>query len=330
MSLSIKALGTAFPKKIIDNSYFSEELYSTNNPMFLGTKFRRHIGREQGASDLIAAAVSQVIDQTGINRRTDIDVLLTNVTIPDEAFTGCGAVVCKKTGLKVSHIVDLHNTGCVSFLFMLDLANSLMRAHGARSAMICTAQTAGGRIFSQQTARRKAQAAIPGDGCGVTYVTNDGAGGQVLGSVLENFSDYSEDMFGTFDDGRKYWEVGMSEPYIDFNEAKVAQIISRGNELVPAMVRKALAKVGLSGGDITFLVTNQPNLHFLRNWREALELKEAQHLHTFEQYANLFGAAIPITLSENIASDVIKRGDILCLAGFSHAGDYAGATVVRW
>ena len=330
MTVSIQALATSFPDKVINNSYFGRDLVDTNNPMFLGTQHRRHIQSDQNASDLIAAAIGNIVADTGINPLLDIDVLLTNVAVPDEIFTGCGAVVCKKAGLKVHHIFDIHNTGCVSFLFMLDLADALMQSYGANSAMICTVQTAGGRIFSQPKVRLKAHAAIPGDGCGVAYVTRDGKQGRVLGSVLENFSEYSEDMFASYDDGRKYWQAGSSEAYIDFDEAKVAKIIDRGNRLVPAMARRALDMVGLSTKDITFLVTNQPNLHFLRNWREALELREEQHLQTFEHYANLFGAAIPIALAQNVASKIIKTGDILCLAGFSHAGDYAGAMILRW
>ena len=69
---------------------------------------------------------------------------------------------------------------------------------------------------------------------------------------------------------------------------------------------------------------------FLRNWREATQLSEEQHLNTFEKYANLFGAGIPVTLSENIKANKFKEGDLICLAGFSHAGDYAAAAILKY
>lgn len=333
MAISINGMATSFPRNIIDNSYFGEEVQNTNNPMFFGTEKRRHISRDQMASDLIAEAIYKLRDQSSksdsLNR---VGLLMTNVAVPDELFTGCGAVVAKKAQLDADHILDLHNTGCVSFLFMMELADKLLEAYDLDDAIICNVQTAGGRIFSQSETRRKAQAAIPGDGCGIAYITrgNDGDGASVVCSELSNFRDYSEDMFGTFDDGRKYWEPGESAGYIDFNEAKVAKVISRGNKLVPKMVENVCRNVGVDSQALDWLITNQPNLHFLRNWREALQLPDEKHLHTFGDYANLFGAGIPITMAENMAKGRFKKGDLICLAGFSHAGDYAGASLIRW
>jgi hypothetical protein len=82
--------------------------------------------------------------------------------------------------------------------------------------------------------------------------------------------------------------------------------------------------------EIDLLVTNQPNRYFLRNWREALELPQEAHPDTFDSYGNMFGAAIPITLEHAIVDGRLKSGDLLALAGFAHAGDYAAAAIIRW
>ena len=329
MTIYFKALATAFPEQVIDNSFFEAVADETQNPMFMGTKFRRHVGRDLDGSDLIAQAVKNLERDEGVDLKTDIDILITNVSVPDAFFMGSGAVVCKKTGLSARWIYDLHNTGCISFVFMLDLAASLMKAHGARSALVCSAQTAGGRLAAHPSHRGKPESAIPGDGCGVAYLANEGRS-EVLCSVLENYPDFAEDMYMTHDDGRRYWEPGQSSPFINFNDEKVAMIMARGNELVPDVVRKVCDKAGVEVGSIDHLITNQPNLHFLKNWHEALGIPSARHHHTFERYANLFGAGVPITLAETVAAGKIRSGELVCLAGFSHAGDYAGATLVRW
>jgi 3-oxoacyl-[acyl-carrier-protein] synthase III len=328
--IHIRGIETAFPGNIVDNSFFGENIANTANVMFAGAQYRRHISRKQKASDLITEASMKLIARFGLDPAADIDMILTNVSVPDEVFTGCGAVVAHKTGVKPKHIYDIHNAGCVSFIAMLELAEVMMDARGAKSALIACVQTAGGRIFSLHTVRKKVQSAIPGDGCGVALVTRDGPGGRVVASVLESFPENAEDMFGTCDDNRRYWEPGLSEGYIDFDEAKVAKIISRGNKLVPLMAHKACEKAGIKAEDLDFLVTNQPNLHFLRNWREALLMKPEQHIHTFTDYANLFGAGIPINLAKGLNEGMIQSGNLVCLAGFSHAGDYSGAAIVSW
>jgi 3-oxoacyl-[acyl-carrier-protein] synthase-3 len=329
MKLNLADIATSFPDTVIDNRFFGDGLAKTQNKMFMGTQLRRHISNQQEAAELIVQAGEQILDRHTRASMPSIDLLLTNVSVPDEIFTGCGAVVAKRLGIKPNWIYDLHNTGCVSFLYMIDLAQSLMATKRIRTALICNAQTAGGRIFARDGVRKKAQAAIPGDGAAVAFLSAD-RGAEIMASSLQTFHNYAEDMFLSHDDGRRYWEPGTSDAYIDFNEAKTAKILTRGNRLVPEMVFEVCNKVGIKASDIDYLITNQPNRHFLRNWREALQIPEERHLDTFDQYANLFGAGIPVTLSEATVAGKIQKDQMVCLAGFSHAGDYAGATLLRW
>ena len=44
-------------------------------------------------------------------------------------------------------VIDVHSAGCVSFIYMMDLARSLMTSHGAKTALICNVQSAAGHIF---------------------------------------------------------------------------------------------------------------------------------------------------------------------------------------
>lgn len=328
MSISLIDIEEVMPKKVILNDYFGEESVRAKNRMFSGTHERRHMEREEMASDYLALATKNICERLNLNAAQDIDMILTNVSVPDELFTGCGAVVNKKINGNAKWIFDLHNTGCVSFLYMLDLAHTYMLAKGAKSAIICTAQTAGGRIFGQEDTRQLAQAAIPGDGFAVAYLTNSEER-PFLAMEFKSFPQHSEDMYGNFK-GRKWWESRDSSGSIDFNEDKAALITARGNKAVPAMILKACESLKIKSTEIDFLITNQPNTTFLRNWREAVQLPKEKHLDTFERYANLFGAGIPVTLSESLKEGKIKKGDLVCLAGFSHACDYSGAALIRW
>jgi 3-oxoacyl-[acyl-carrier-protein] synthase-3 len=82
--------------------------------------------------------------------------------------------------------------------------------------------------------------------------------------------------------------------------------------------------------DLDLLVTNQPNRAFLRNWREALELPAEKHTDTFDDCGNLFAAGIPVNLDRAITEGRLKKGDVVMMAAFAHAGDFAGAAAVRW
>ena len=328
MSISLIDIEELMPANIIYNDYFGEEEIRRTNRMFSGTNERRHVGRNDLASDYLSMAAQKLIERLGLNVTTDIDMIVTNVSIPDEPFTGCGAVINKKIGSKAKWILDMHNTGCISFLYLVDLVHTYMLSKKVKHAIICVAQTAGGRIFGQEDTRQMAQAAIPGDGFAVAYVTNS-EDRPFLTFEFENYPDFSEDM-KTSCKGRHWWESREASGSIDFNENKSAMIIARGNKTVPKMIKKVCQNMEIKHTEIDYLITNQPNINFLRNWREAISLPEEKQLQTFDKFANLFGAAIPVNLAIFMKNKTIKKGDLICMAGFSHACDYSGASLIRW
>ena len=148
--------------------------------------------------------------------------------------------------------------------------------------------------------------------------------------VQRNHCEYAGDMSIVRDDGTEWWEPSTARMYVDFNEAKIAQIMGRANRIVPEAIREVCRRAELPTADIDTLITNQPNNLFLRNWREALGVPVDRHVSTFERHGNLFGAALPILLEEAIDTGRLKADSHLVLGGFAHAGDFAAAAVVHW
>jgi 3-oxoacyl-[acyl-carrier-protein] synthase-3 len=247
-------------------------------------------------------------------------------------FTGCGAILAQAINLKnPKFILDAHNGGCVSFIFLLDLAHSLMRSYSLSNILICVGQTAAGRGFSGPEVKKKPQAAIPGDGVSVVLVSSSPeAKGLSVGPILfKCHPEYASDMIIIRDDGTSYWQNSLRPMYIDFNEDKLSSIIMRGNRLVPAAMKEVLKMAEIKPSEIDALITNQPNPYFLRNWRESIQLPEEKHFQSFEKYANLFQAGIPVNLDEALRSGRLVEKAKILLAGFSHAGDYSAAALLQ-
>jgi 3-oxoacyl-[acyl-carrier-protein] synthase-3 len=300
-----------------------------DHPMFRVPPTRHHVAPDETNTDMIERAVQPLIERHGKAAIRGVDVLLVHSQLPDLPFVGAGTEVARRLGLNPEWLVDVANAGCASFVHMLKLARQILTTTDAKTALICNAQSAAGQCFTQSDVRRLAQAAVPGDGCGVGYVTTS-ADAPVLGVETRHIGAYAGDMTVALDDGRKYWEPGESQLRIGFTDAGVAKVLARGNRLVPEAVTELCRRLGVATGDIDVLITNQPNRTFLRNWQEALQLPAERHLNTFDQYGNLFGAAIPVTLNRAIRSGRLKDGDLVVLAGFAHAGDFAGAAALRW
>jgi 3-oxoacyl-[acyl-carrier-protein] synthase-3 len=318
--LRLFKIATSIPTARFGNEAFGQISDSAaQKKMFQGTRWRHHVAPRATAVEHFTEAARKLGDLS------QVDGLLTNVSLPDEAFTGCGAALAKRLEIRPSVVIDYHSGGCVSFVILLEYAQALMASHGLKRILLCVGQTAAGRIFGHEAIRKKPQAAVPGDGFAVALV-GEGQGGARLEGVLQRcHPEYADDMVITFDDGRRYWEPGEKPGYIDFPESKITSIILRGNRLVPDAMRSLMSQLQLKTRDFRGLVTNQPNPFFLRNWREALELPAEQHFETFEKYGNLFQAGIPISLAEALEDKRVLPGDRVMLAGFSHAGDYSAA-----
>ena len=46
--------------------------------------------------------------------------------------------------------------------------------------------------------------------------------------------------------------------------------------------------------------------------------------------SNLFAAGIPVNFDRAISDGTVKKGDVVMMAAFAHAGDFAGAAAVKW
>jgi 3-oxoacyl-[acyl-carrier-protein] synthase-3 len=245
------------------------------------------------------------------------------------AFYGAGGGIAHRLGMRPNWVLDLHNGGCAAFVLGLKVARQLLASGEGHTALIAIAQNAAGQVFDQPGVRRKAQSSVPGDGAAVGLVTLSDES-PILDIECRTYGEYAGDMTLAIDPPRKWWAAGPGEASIGFTETKISKVLARGNRQVPEVALAVCDRTGLSSKDIDLLVTNQPNRVFLRNWREALEVPEERHRDTFDDCGNLFGAGIPVNLDRAISDGQVKTGDVIMMAAFAHAGDFAGAAAIRW
>ena len=332
MSISLIDVSTYLPGDPIGADYYAQFAESDDlrdNLMFRAPKFRHHVAEDETATDMIERAAAGLIERHGQDVIAGADVLITHTQLPDMPFYGGGGGMADRLGMKPNWVVDLHNGGCAAFVLGLKLARNLIESGEGRTALIAVAQNAAGTIFEQKTVRRKAQASVPGDGAAVGLVTLSDES-PILDVECRTYGEYAGDMNVNFDLPRKWWQAGAGEGCIGFTESKITKVLARGNRQVPEVSYAVCDRIGVKPKDIDLLVTNQPNRVFLRNWREALGLPKERHRDTFDECGNLFAAGIPVNLDRAISEGQLKRGDVVMMAAFAHAGDFAGAAAVRW
>ncbi|OBB36008.1 3-oxoacyl-[acyl-carrier-protein] synthase III C-terminal domain-containing protein [Mycobacterium sp. 852002-51961_SCH5331710] len=332
MTVSLLDVSTYLPGEPIGAEYYAQFAESDDlrdNLMFRAPRFRHHVAPDETAVDMVERAAAGLIERHGQDAVAGADVLITHTQMPDVPFYGGGGAMAHRLGMKPSWVLDLHNGGCAAFVLGLQVARQLLSSGAGRTALIAVAQNAAGQAFDQPGVRRKAQAAVPGDGAAVGLVALSEQS-PILDVECRTYGEFAGDMTVTSDPPRKWWQPGPGEGYIGFTEGKITKVLARGNRQVPEVSYAVCDRIGIKPPDLDVLVTNQPNRVFLRNWREALELPADRHVDTFDECGNLFGAGIPINLDRAIGTGTLKSGDVVLMAAFAHAGDFAGAAAVRW
>ena len=331
-SVSLLDVSTYLPGEPIGVQYYeqfagSDEL--RDNLMFRAPRLRHHVAPDETAIDMVERAASDLIDRHGHDTIAAADVLITHTQLPDMPFYGGGGGMAHRLGMKPRWVIDLHNGGCAAFVLGLKLARQLLSSGEGQTAVVAIAQNAAGQVFDQKGVRRKAQAAVPGDGAAVGLVAVSDTS-PILDVECRTYGEYAGDMTISADPPRKWWQPGPGEGCIGFTESKITKVLARGNRQVPEVALAVCDRVGVRSADIDLLVTNQPNRVFLRNWREALELPAERHRDTFDECGNLFAAGIPVNFDRAVSDGQVKPGDLVMMAAFAHAGDFAGAAAIRW
>ncbi len=331
-TVSLLDVSTYLPGEPISADYYAQFADSDDlrdNLMFRAPKFRHHVAPDETAIDMVERAAAGLVDRHGSDALANVDVLITHTQLPDMPFYGGGGGMANRLGMKPNWVIDLHNGGCAAFILGLKLARQLLASGEGRTALVAVAQNAAGQVFDQETIRPKAQASVPGDGAAVGLVALSDVS-PILDVECRTYGEYAGDMTMAVDPPRKWWQAGPGEGCIGFTESKITKVLARGNRQVPEVAYAVCDRIGLAPKDIGLLVTNQPNRVFLRNWREALELPAERHRDTFEECGNLFAAGVPVNLDRAITEGQVSKGDVVMMAAFAHAGDFAGAAAVRW
>lgn len=331
--VSLLEVASYMPGEPVGTEYFlpyqTQDAALAGHTMFKAPRFRHQVSRDETPADMMEKAAHTLADRVGRDALRGVDVVITNTLLPEVPFTGPGAEVAHRLGIRADWVLDAHNGGCASFVHLLRLARVLIGTGQARSALLLNVQNSAGPVMTQTEVRRLAEAVIPGDGCGAAFVAASSES-PVLGVKVAHHGEYTRDCGLTLDDGRKYWEPGTSQMHVGFTPGRVKDIVERGNRLVPDVVLGLCAELGLGTADLDVLITNQPNRMFLEQWRRRLSIGPDRHLDTFDRFGNLFGAAVPITLDHGVREGRIEDDSLLMLAGFAHAGDFAGAAAVHW
>jgi len=300
----VEGVGHYLPDRIVPNSEFEKTLDTTDEWIRTrsGIERRRFAAEGQTTSDLAVRAARAALEHAGLTA-DDIDGIIVATSTPDLTFPSVATMVQKELGMTRGFGFDVQAV-CAGFIYALTNANALLIAGQAKRLLVIGAETFS-RIMDWTD---RSTCVLFGDGAGALVLgVQDGTGSNADRGILS--ADLNSD--GRYRD-MLYVDGGVS------STGDSGKLRMQGNPLFRQAVEKltstaetALAKVGLSGSDVDWIVPHQANIRIIQGTAKKMGLPMDRVIVTVQDHGNTSAASIPLALSVGVESGKIRQGDLV-------------------
>jgi 3-oxoacyl-[acyl-carrier-protein] synthase-3 len=291
----IAATGAYNPVSIVTNDFFKNHdnpvKFSEIGKFMTGMHERRHANPNETGVYMAYMAAKAAIERSGYEAK-DVDLIVGNITPNQYLEPEDINIVAGKLGCSNAVVIPIR-TACSSFLTGLNLASTFLKVGTKKIALVVNSTNSVNHIVDQTR-----DYSMFGDGAGAVLLDNKDR--SYIG--MEEASDFS--VFHTmhikspvFTHQREFLTI-EADPNVDMIENQVIKPID--------VAKRLLDKVKI---EPDWFIAHQAGIGMLECWRRKLKLGKSKLKHTFDKFANMMSANIPVTLDFHVRNNEIKRGD---------------------
>lgn len=322
---SLISIGAYAPEFELTN-HDLEKMVETSDEWIVkrtGIKSRR-IAKNETTSELGYKAALKAIQRAKIDKN-EIDALICATISPDY-------YCMPSTACKIANMLELKDdvmafdisAACTGFIYILELAKSLVESGSKKNVLIIGAE----KLSSIVNWQDRSTCILFGDGAGAGIVSlqeenhiidihtaSDGSKGDLLitkapGSVNP-----------------------MSQKVLD---EKLYCMQMAGNEVFKIAVNtltndvvNILEKNNISKSEIDYFIPHQANIRIIDAVKNKLEFSDEQCVVTVQKYGNTSSASIPMAINEAYEDGRLKKGDMILLDAFG-GGFTWGSAILKF
>ena len=317
----VKGVGHYLPEQVVQNADLASLVDTTDE--WIRTRSgikRRHFAAEgQTTSDLAIRAARAALADAGLVA-DDIDAIVLATSTADLTFPSAATMVQAGLGMTRGFAFDLQAV-CAGFVFALTNANALIVSGQAKRVLVIGAET-----FSKlMDWSDRSTCVLFGDGAGALVLeAADGDGTPADRGIL------STDLQS---DGRHrdilYVDGGVSTGTTGHLRMQGKEVFRHAVEKLAETAHAALDKIGLTGGDVDWIVPHQANIRIIEATAKRMQVPMDRVVVTVQDHGNTSAASIPLALSVGKARGQIKQGDLVVTEAIG-GGLAWGSVVLRW
>ncbi len=317
----VKGVGHYLPERVVPNSEFEATLETSDEWIRSRSGIeRRHFAAEgQTTSDLAARAARAALADAGM-AAADLDAIIVATSTADFTFPSAATMVQDALGMTTGFAFDVQAV-CAGFVYGLANANALIVSGQARRVMVIGAETFS-RIMDWTD---RATCVLFGDGAGALILeaaegTGTAADRGILATDLHSDGRYRDIL---------YVDGGVSTQTTGHLRMHGKEVFRHAVDKLAETAHASLAKAGLTGADVDWIVPHQANLRIIKATAHKMGVDMDRVVVTVQDHGNTSAASIPLALSVGKARGQIKPGDLVVTEAIG-GGLAWGSVVLRW
>ncbi|MEN9349220.1 MAG: hypothetical protein RL372_198 [Bacteroidota bacterium] len=346
LSSKIAGIGKYLPSNVVTNQDLTAYMETSNEWIVerTGIQERRYAHRTEETTTTMAVEAAKIAIERAGTTAEEIDFIIFATLSPDYYFPGCGVLVQRAMGMKEIGALDIRNQ-CSGFVYALSVADQFIKTGMYKNILVIGSEKHSfGLDFST---RGRNVSVIFGDGAGAvvlqpatnagqgilsTHLHSDGAAAEILAMYNPgthanhwgNYASFDEAPIGEMFLSHKMIDNAENFPFMDGPSVFKKAIVK-----FPEVILEALHNNGYEPSNLNMLIPHQANLRIAQFVQQKLGLRDDQVYNNIMQYGNTTAASVPIALCEAFENNLIKEGDLVCLAAFGSGFTWASA-LIKW
>lgn len=321
LSSIISGVGSYLPSRIVTNHDLAQTLDTSDEWIRERTGIeKRHIVAEgECTSHMAVHAARQAMQHVSIAEGEVVGVVVGTST-PDFTMPSVATMVQAQLGLADGPALDVE-AACTGFVYALAVAHGWLQAGIAQHVIVIGAESMS-RI-------------VDWNDRGTCILFGDGAGAVVLSAVDDTHSQGRGIKSFVLKGQGELGPLLGTNGGVSHSQAAGAlfmqgqEVFRHGVEKMSGAALDALARAGISLGDVRWVVPHQANARMIQSIAKRLGVEESRMVVTVNQHANTSAASIPLALSVASAENRFSKGDVLVLPALG-AGLTWGCCVLAW
>lgn len=324
-SVGIIGLGTYVPERIMTNFDFEKIIDTTDEWIRTrtGIEQRRYVTNEQATSDIGAEAAKQALQKAGVLAE-DIDMILVATTTPDYPVQSTACVIQGLIGAKNAAAIDI-NAACSGFVYGLSIAKGLIVSEQNKKILVI-----GAEVFSKVIDMKDRNTCVLfGDGAAAAVVSEVEEGYGILTQFLGAEPDVNGSLRTPAGGTREPFSQKVLSERTNFLQMKGQEVFKFAVKALPHAINEVLASGNFKPNEIDMIFPHQANSRIIESASKRVGIPMEKFYINLNKYGNTSSASIGLALGEALDKKLVKKGDVIILAGFG-AGLTYGSVILKW